>query len=150
VQPVWAAALHQYASAWKQPLKSRHRCIVLKWGNVSQFIEQTASPRKNHLTCLVWVNRKVANNDKQTEWQRSAEASHRPKPKQGCELVNVCKNCIAPVFLPARKHRLFDLAETYLALPLTYFAALALEIKYFFGIHLVIWKPGSGLYHITA
>lgn len=94
------------------------------------------------------VQQAVANNDKQHNWQRSAEQI-RELAEQGCELVMLQELHSTLYFCQQEDTDCFDLAEPIPGPATEYFAALAAKLNIVL-ITSLFEKRGSGLYHNTA
>ena len=94
------------------------------------------------------VQQKVANNDKQLSWQRSAEQI-KVLAEQGCELVMLQELHSTLYFCQQENTDFFDLAEPIPGPATDFFAALAAQHNIVL-ITSLFEKRGSGLYHNTA
>ena len=94
------------------------------------------------------VQQAIYNNDKQTNWQRSAEQV-TVLAEQGCELVMLQELHSTLYFCQQENTDNFDLAETIPGPASDYFAALAAKLNIVL-ITSLFEKRGSGLYHNTA
>ncbi|WP_340681051.1 carbon-nitrogen hydrolase [Paraglaciecola sp.] len=94
------------------------------------------------------VQQKVANNDKQLSWQRSAEQVSA-LAAQGCELVMLQELHSTLYFCQQENTDFFDLAEPIPGPATDYFAELAAKLNIVL-ITSLFEKRGSGLYHNTA
>ena len=109
-------------------------------------MSRQASPKTTLRVGL--VQQKVANNDKQLSWQRSAEQV-TALAEQGCELVMLQELHSTLYFCQQENTDFFDLAEPIPGPATDYFAALAAKLNIVL-ITSLFEKRGSGLYHNTA
>lgn len=94
------------------------------------------------------VQQKVADNDKQRNWQRTAEAV-TDLAEKGCELVMLQELHSTLYFCQEENTDFFDLAETVPGPATDYFAALAAKLNIVLVTSL-FEKRAAGLYHNTA
>jgi N-carbamoylputrescine amidase len=94
------------------------------------------------------VQQKVADNDKQRNWQRSADAVTE-LANQGCELILLQELHSSLYFCQEENTDFFDLAETIPGPATDYFARLASELNIVLVTSL-FEKRAAGLYHNTA
>ncbi|TDF35149.1 carbon-nitrogen hydrolase [Alteromonadaceae bacterium M269] len=94
------------------------------------------------------VQQAVADNNKQTNWQKSANFV-RELAAQGCELILLQELHSTLYFCQQEDVDVFDLAETIPGEATDFFGALAKELNIVLVTSL-FEKRGSGLYHNTA
>lgn len=94
------------------------------------------------------VQQAVANNDKHTSWQRSAEQIHA-LAQQGCQLIMLQELHSTLYFCQEENTDLFDLAEPIPGPATDFFGDLAKELNIVLVTSL-FEKRSAGLYHNTA